>query len=518
MRANPRLNIMTSPYLRLFRSELKARERTGDLLAAGQFLEEHAGLLQRPEERTALELEKARLQFLRGEWERCLASLDEVSTYDHLLSPADRSLFYLVSARLHQGYGDLNQALIFLELAVSEAEQAGGAALAEALLELGALFYRVGERERGGEFLQQAARLAGGLGDPDVLAQLHVQQGLLAFRGDKGAEAEEHYRAALELLPNPERPSLLRAEIHRYLGVLAATDGRAYLALGYQRDALQDFLALPCPLGAAKTYNSLGQTCLRLARYEEARFFLEKAEALCRDLGAEAERATILGKLGRVYAETGQFEKAIEFQQQDLDSSSRFGNYRALAHALRNLGGSYRAKGDFEKAVAYLKDSRDRFAELEDPTPRVRCDIDLVSSLIELERWDQAQEYLADALAVLEKRLETTPEHVHAHYYAGVLARRRGEERQAEAALWQALELAQGFTIEPRQATIHFELAELYREQRDREGAVEHLLSAYRLARACSVTKLVFAIVERLHELSPQSLFDLLLAPAEAAP
>jgi tetratricopeptide (TPR) repeat protein len=517
IRANPAPNNMSSPYLRLFRSELKARERTGDLESAHRFLEEHASLLPRPEERTAIGLEKARLQFLLGQWESCLASLDQVSTYDHLLSEADRSLFYLVSARLHQGYGDLNQALVFLELAVSEAEQSGGVALAESLIEIGALFHRVGEKERGSEFLQRAEELVGPLGEPEVQAQLRVQLGLLAFRSDNGVEAEEHYQAALSLLPNPRQPSVLRGEIRRYLGVLAATDGRAYLALEYQRDALADFNSLPYPLGSAKAYNSLGQTCLRLARYQEARFFLEKAEALCRELGAEAERATILGKLGRVYAETGQFEKAIEFQQQDLDSSSRFGNYRALAYALRNLGLSYRAKGDYEKAVAYLKDSRDRFAELEDPTPRVRTDMDLVSSLSELERWEEARHYLADALTVLELRLETTPEHVHAHYYSGLLARRRGEEREAEAALWQALELSQGFTIAPRQAAIHFELAELYREQRDRDGAVEHLVSAYRLARSCSLPRLLFPIVERLHELSPGSLFELLLNPPETA-
>lgn len=505
---------MTTPYLRLFRSELKFRERTGDFRQVEEFLDLCAPYFPAPEARTVVRLERARMQFLRGEWELCLASLDEVNTYDHLLDAGDRSLFYLVSARLHQGYGDLNQALVFLELAVSEAESTGGPQLVESLVEIGALFHRVGERERGSEFLERAEQLAHLESDPELTAHLRVQQGLLAFRGDHPVEAEEHYQAAFAKLLHPELPSILRGEIRRYLGVVAATDGRAYEALAHLRDALSDFNAMPHPLGSAKTYNSLGQTCLRLARYQEARFFLEKAEALCRGLGAEAERATILGKLGRVYAETGQYEKAIEFQQQDLDSSSRFGNYRALAYALRNLGLSYRAKGDFQRAVSYLKDSRDRFAELEDPTPRVRTDLDLVSSYTELERWDEAQEYLADALSVLEKRLETTPEHVHAHYFAGVLARQRGDEREAEAALWQALEISQGFTIAPRQAAIHFELAELYRGFHDRDGAVEHLVSAYKLARSCSLPKLLHEIVERLHELSSKSLFELLLTPS----
>lgn len=505
---------MTSPYIRLFRWEVKFRERSSDLTSAYAFLQECASLLTSPGEATVLLLEQSRLEYLLGDWERCLASLDAVGIYDHLLSQADRSQFFLISARLHQGYGDLNQALAFLELAVSEAEPVGGAPLAESLIEIGALFHRVGERERGSEFLERAEELAEASGDSELLAQLYVQRGLLAFRGDNPVEAADFYDKAQRLLEQPELPSVLRGEIRRYLGVLAATDGRAYEALEYQREALADFTALPYPLGSAKAYNSLGQTCLRLSRYQEARFFLEKAESLCRELGAEAERATILGKLGRVYAETGQYEKAIDFQKQDLDLSSRFGNYRALAYALRNLGLSYRAKGDFETAVSYLKDSRDRFAELEDPTPRVRSDLDLVSSLAKLQCWSQAEGYLADALSVLEKRMETTPDHVHAHYYAGVLARQRGQDKEAEAYLWQALELSQSFTITPRQASIHFELAELYRGYRDRGGAVEHLISAYRLAKSYSLSKLVYSVVERLYELSPANLFELLNDPA----
>lgn len=502
---------MTSPYLRLFRRELRHLEKLGDFVRADGFLQECTLLLASPGERAVTHLERARMQFLLGHWEGCLSSLDAVSVYDHLLGSQDRSLFYLVSARLHQGYGDLNQALVFLEQAVSEAEECGGRQLLESLIELGALFHRVGERERGTEFLERAEQMAESEQDSELTAQLYVQKGLLAFRGDNPVEAALYYQKGLELLEHPELPSVLRGEIRRYLGVLAAIDGRAYEALEYQRDALQDFTAIPHPLGSAKAYNSLGQTCLRLSRYQEARFFLEKAEVLCRELGAEAERATILGKLGRVYAETGQYEKAIEFQKQDLDLSSRFGNYRALAYALRNLGLSYRAKGDYEKAVTYLKDSRNRFAELEDPTPQVRSDLDLVSSLTKLERWKEAGEYLADALSLLERRLETTPDHVHAHYYAGVLAHQRGEQKEAESYLWQALELSQSFTITPRQSAIHFELAELYRSYRDKEGAIEQLLLAYRLAKSYSLQKLLYAIVERLYELSPKSLFELLL-------
>lgn len=498
-----------SPYLRLFRCELKSRERTGGFALAGEFLEECFDLLTAPEQRLVVQLEQARFQLTRGEWERCLNSLDFVGAQEELLSSADRALYYLVSARLHQGYGDLNQATAFLETALSEAEEADGPILTEALIELGGLFHRLGERERGAEFLDRAETMLSLTPDADLSVSLWVQRGLAAFRSGRPGDAEECYRKAFGLLPSPERPSVARGEILRYLGVLAATDGRPDEALASLQEALEDFRSSNHPLGRAKAYNSLGQTCLRMGRHAEARFFLEKAEALCRELGAEAERASILGKLGRVYSEIGQFEKAIDFQKQDLDLTSRFGNYRALAYALRNLGLSLRAEGRFEQAAGYLEDSRNRFRELGDQLPQARADLDLATTLAELEQWDRAQGYLDDALAILEKRLEATAELPWAHLLAGTLAVQRGDRPQAETSLWQALELSETFPNPARQANIHLELAKVYGATSDPEAALENLLSAYRLARRHNLPVL-FNIVERLHELSPQSLFEML--------
>ncbi len=501
---------MSSPYLRLFRSELKFYESLGDFQELGAFLDSCRDLLRSPEQRTILTLERARYCLLTGDWEQCLECLDSVGTDAHHLSASDRSLYDLVSGSLHMGYGDLNQALVFFELAVSEAEEIQGSRLNEALIALGALFHRLGERERGNEFLDRARMGLEREPDTELRTLLSIQEGLLAFRGDLLLDAEGSFQRAMASLPQPDRPSVLRGELLRYLGVLAATDGRPNDALKFQQDALQDFASLPYPLGSAKTYNSVGQTCLRLSRFVEARFFFEKAEKLCRELGAEAERATILGKLGRVYAQTGEYEKAIVFQKQDLESSSRFGNYRAMAYALRNLGLSYRAKGDFEQALTYLRDSRNRFAVLEDPTPQLGTEMDLVSTLLENERWEEARECLRDAQSLLDRRLEPSPDHVHAYYYGAVLSRQAGDERAAESHLWQALELSKSFSLGPRQAEIHFELAEILSRQRDPAAAVEHFTEAHKLARMYALSALLFSTTERLGELNSDRLFELL--------
>lgn len=504
---------MKAVYLKLFRCELHRLEGEGGFLAAAKFLRSLETAFRSREFEAVLVLEKARLAYFLGEWEECLELLDKVEAFDRLLQADDRAYFYLLSARLHQGYGDLNQALSFLEMALSEAECGEGHRTTETILEMASLFHRIGEQERGTDFLTQAGDRLQRLFHPELAARLAFENGLVAVRQENLSQAQDHFQASLSHLSKSPGPSISRGEGLRFLGILAALDSRPYEALKLQKEALDCFSALAYKLGCAKAYNSIGQTCLQLGRYEEAQLFLQNAEQICAAMGAEAERAMILGKLGLVFVKNGQFEKAIRYQQQDLEISSRFGNYRALAFSLRNLGLSFKAKGDLELAVKYLRDSRDRFAELEDYAFQVKADLDLVSALLEHGRVPEAFGFLEDAQSLLEKRLEVTSDHVHARYYAGLLALEAENYHRAEKFLWQAQEMCQAFSMQTRQADVHYQLARLYLAKEDRDAALEELLSAYRLARTHANSKLLGRAVEMLYSIAPDSLFQELLLP-----
>lgn len=504
---------MKTVYLRLFRSELDRLESRGGFRAARKYLDSCQARYTRDEYRVVLLLEKARISFLMGSWDDCLSLLDQAEALDSLLEPDDRALFFLLSARLHQGYGDLTQALSFLEIAISEAELGDGYRRIEATIEMAALFHRIGEQERGRDFLDRAEALLKMSPNNLLSSRLIFEKGLAAVRTGEVSQAEDYFNQALKNLGDSNGASISRGEGFRLLGILAAQDSRPAVALGFQRQALDCFLALPYPLGCAKAYNSLGQCCLQLGRYEEAEFFLQKAETICGQIGAEAERAMILGKLGLVFARQGQHDKAIAYQQQDLEISSRFGNFRALAFSLRNLGLSYKARGDLNSAVTHLRDSRARFAELEDHAFQIKTDLDLVAALLEHGRIAEAFGFLEDAQSLLEKRLEVSPDHVHARYFAGVVALDTDNFHKAESLLWQSLEMCQAFSMQSRQAHVHYHLARLYIAKKDEGAAVEELLLAHRLGKAHSLTELVSKSVEKLYELDPGALYEELLHP-----
>lgn len=501
---------MRSVYLNLLRLETRRVEESRGLAGVEEFLSECAQSFKAADFRVVVLLERAKLRLLSADWEECLNLLDEVQLHDHLLEPPDKAVYYLTSARLHHGYGDINQAIAFIEMALAESS---GRVEIEAQIEMGSLFNRIGERERGSEFLSLAEEALREQPSPELESRLAFERGLEQLRSERISESLEAFERSLRSL-NTVQPSAAHAESLRFLGIIAAMDSRPLEALELQKKALDLFLSLNNPFGASKTYSSIGQTCLQLERYEEAELFLRKAEEICRTIGAEAERAMILGKLGSVFVRHGDFEKAISYQKQDLELSSRFGNYRALAFSLRNLGLSYKAMGDLSKAVGYLRDSRDRFAELEDDTYLVKADLDLVGALLDHDRVMEAFGYLEEAQEHLDRRLEISLDHVNARFYSGVVALRTNHFHRAESLLWQALEMCQSFSLVSRQAHIHERLAELYLKKNDREAAQIEYLSVYRLAVENGLSELRLRAAQQLLDIDPDALFQELLLPS----
>ena len=109
---------MKSVYLKLLRTELSRLEKRGGFVMSEKLLRSLEALFTKPEFKIVLFLERARLAYLVGRWDICLPILDKIEPQEALLEPDDRAYFYILNGLLHQGYGDLNQALTFLEIAL----------------------------------------------------------------------------------------------------------------------------------------------------------------------------------------------------------------------------------------------------------------------------------------------------------------------------------------------------------------------------------------------------------------
>lgn len=281
----------------------------------------------------------------------------------------------ILSAQIHGMYGEQEQAQQALLLS-QQWDPEGNHAQAWQL-EKARLLVRAGE-------LREALKTLPAQGDDES----DIERGRVLFRLTRFREAEE---AWLKVADRPrQRPDRCQAEACRLLGLLHQEQGEPQRALEYLEQALRAYWHLQMWIGVAKSYEGLGQICSDLGKITEALHFTYKAERLSRRLGAESELAVVYGRLGNLCMKLGDYPRAIRFHQLDVEMCRRFGNYRALAYALSSLGLSYRAQGDNQRACELFSESLERFLQLGERNPVLRCRIERSRTLIERNLLEEA--------------------------------------------------------------------------------------------------------------------------------
>ncbi len=294
----------------------------------------------------------------------------------------------IFDAQLKGEYGEQDQALSCLE----QARQMEGIQLHEQAWRL--------EKAR---WLTRAGDLEGAL---EVLPQtpcdeVDIERGKVLFRLQRFAEAEDVW---LSLVEGSIGLNRFQAEAWRLLGLLHQELNEPHPALDYLKRALKGFWQLQIWIGVAKCYEGLGQTCAAMGKSSEAFHFTDKAERLCRRLGAESELAVVYGRLGNLCMKLGDFPRAIRFHQLDVDLCSRFGNYRALSFALSNLALSHRAQGDHQQAHDLLSQALDRFLQLGERVPLLKVRIERGRTLLERNLLTEAAQDLQAAALMLQPK------------------------------------------------------------------------------------------------------------------
>ncbi|MGA7674169.1 MAG: sulfotransferase [Rhizomicrobium sp.] len=165
-------------------------------------------------------------------------------------------------------------------------------------------------------------------------ARQHFEAATSLHRQDRLAEAEQHYRAALQAFPS--HPDVLHG-----LGVLCIQSRRVEEAEEYFRRAVA---AAP---QAAEIRNYLGLTLSRLGRNEEAVVEFETALKIKPDL------TDTLDNLGNVLLTMGRYEEAVyRFEEALAARPDDTAALTGLGDALSILGRHAEAQDAFEKLLA----------------------------------------------------------------------------------------------------------------------------------------------------------------------
>ena len=460
---------------------------------------------------------RARVLFRLGDWNSALDDVDWILNCETEVPPRRLVGALLTSARISAQMGHYHEAIGTLEMATQTADrqEVDATSRAAAHIEFASVLYRIGEEDRAESELALGESLIAEIEEPRKNEKMRafalVQKGLECFRKRQLDQAQALYEEAIVQLEPRNSPTLLQADTLRYLGVLHKLKGEPLQSMRRLRHALSTYTKLQAPLGQAKTFNSLGQTCLAISRLDEAIFFTRKAEEISRSIGADSELATIYGKLGRIYAELSDFEKAVEYHLRDVDSCRRFGNYRALAFSMLNLGWSYLGKGDQDEALHYLEESLSRFRELGDRPHQAKVLLAMGQSYMDTGRLPEAEEVLEGAIEVLEEEGRIDEDLGRSRLMMGRLHRSWGNWAVAWSSLVSAQKILEDSAGTGALAETYLELGLLALERRQAADATRYLKQAISLSKKLELRDLLATAMGALESLENYALIDLLV-------
>ena len=103
--------------------------------------------------------------------------------------------------------------------------------------------------------------------------------------------------------------------------------------------------------------DALAARYIRVSNYIEARKHWAAALDIARILKDRRLEGRLSGNLGLTYADSGEFQRAMEFHQKSLHIAREIGDRGAEAHALNGVGNTYLALGEVRRAIACYEES-----------------------------------------------------------------------------------------------------------------------------------------------------------------
>jgi tetratricopeptide (TPR) repeat protein len=464
------------------------------------------------QEKNKLELEiiylRATIEWLLGRWEEALTYLNNIiekkdtASHKKLLIHA-----FIYKGEILGARGHYTDAVDLLKEGLSIADSLGDLTeTAHCCQLLGTFYSRIGESVTGKKLIERSQRIAeanpGEPGMKRVLASNNNQMGLAHFRNRHLDDAQVSFNKSLEMLED-EPFTMERAEALRYMGITESARREYRTAMEYHYQALWIYKQLKYRLGQAKVYNSIGQTCADLSKLDVAIHYLEKAEAICRELAADAEAASIYGKLGNVYMLREEYDKAKSLFTKDIELSKKFDNTRAMAFAYRNIGECNIYLGNNNDAIENLRHSAELFKKIGDPVNEKKIMLNLCAAYINdgnLEESEKAADQLNELIPAREKSQDAA----NLIMLQGIIERYRKNWAQSSKLFNDSIDMMKALGKSHKLSEAYYEYGLMCLGIHDKEGALSKFREAFKIARELGLPRQkdrYFKIIERIEEL-----------------
>lgn len=238
----------------------------------------------------------------------------------------------------------------------------------------------------------------------EAQAEVMLKIGRVWIQRGSMEEAEMWLQQGLSLLNDGEHVQpQIEAEIQAYLGWISLRRGdlagaRARLEQALERiDDTQYYDALSSIL------NRLGAVYYNQGDWERATQVVERALAIRESLGDILGVARSSNNLGILKRNSGEWQSALENYQRGLQILEKIGDSEGIAIAHTNIGNVYIDTGDWEKAEANLRQSFEIAQRIANPYEIAQAHLNLGRLYLSQQLWERAQSHLDAAIALYKQ-------------------------------------------------------------------------------------------------------------------
>lgn len=252
-------------------------------------------------------------------------------------------------------------------------------------------------------------------------------------------------------------------------------------AIRFFKEAVDIYQRYDSPHGILRCSILLGRAYYGIHDLREALFYFEEARLQCGKGRYPNDEAEVNARIGDIMLSEGQYEKAAEYYEQDLQLSQAHGDERSQSHAFRNTGRIQRLLGNFPRAEQCLIMSGQLLTKLGDQQGMVYTLQQMVQLYLEQGKTAQARSSL-NHLKDRSERLGRPHEKAISKLFEGIVLRHEGNSNQALPMLQDSL---QQLSREPGFFTVlaQMELAQARFEMNQKDEAVAKFQEAIAMAR-----------------------------------
>jgi tetratricopeptide (TPR) repeat protein len=242
----------------------------------------------------------------------------------------------------------------------------GESMLAEAVITRGLNYLHLGKNEEALESLEEGLSSAEASSDYRLCGEANIGLGFVHDKMGKLDEAENSYRAALDLFSEIEYPEG-SCRVLNYLGIARKRRGDLDGAEDFYQRAVSICRERGYKWSAMNLYGNLGNLYSARSRYKKAREYYENSREMSREISDRRIESINLLNIGHVLNQMGELESAENMFFEALDRQRELGDKSSEAVTLNNLGLLYYRKGELGDSQKYYREGLELSREIRQP-------------------------------------------------------------------------------------------------------------------------------------------------------